>query len=44
VIQRLTDRELDHAHQTLKDILENKTQHEKVKELPTHRHHQKASR
>jgi uncharacterized protein YndB with AHSA1/START domain len=44
VIQRLTDRELDHAHQTLKDILENKTQHEKVKELPTHRHHQKAAR
>ena len=42
VIQRLTDRELDHAHSTLKDILENREVHEKVKELPEHRHHKKS--
>ena len=41
VIQRLTDRELDHAHTTLKDLLEHDQVHDKVKELPKHRHHQK---
>lgn len=44
VIQKLTDREVDHAHQTLKDILEDQAAHAKVKELPTHRHHQKTAR
>jgi uncharacterized membrane protein len=44
VIQKLTDRELDHAHQTLKDILEDQAAHAKVKELPPHRHHQKTAR
>lgn len=44
VIQKLTDREVDHAQQTLKDILEDQTAHAKVKELPPHRHHQKTAR
>lgn len=44
IIQRLTDRELDLAHNNLKDILENQVLHEKVKELPKHTHHQKAAR
>ena len=45
VIQRLTDRELDHAHTTLKDIpLENQKVHEKVRVLPGHRHQEKAAR
>jgi uncharacterized protein YndB with AHSA1/START domain len=44
LIQRLTDRELDHAHTTLKDILENEKVHEKVRELPKHRHQEKAAR
>jgi uncharacterized protein YndB with AHSA1/START domain len=43
LIQRLTDRELDSAHKTLKDLLENQPQHEKVKELPTHAHHRKGA-
>ncbi len=42
VIQRLTDREIGHAAETLKDILENQDIHEKVKELPAHRHHKKS--
>ena len=41
VIQKLTDREIDHSHNTLKDILEDQKAHSKVKELPTHRHHKK---
>ena len=41
MIKRLTERELDHAHNTLKDILENREVHENVKQLPTHRHHAK---
>ena len=44
VIQKLTDREVDHAHLTLKDILEDQPAHAKVKELPPHRHHQKSAR
>jgi uncharacterized protein YndB with AHSA1/START domain len=41
VIQKLTDREVDHANQTLKDILEDQAAHAIVKDLPRHRHHQK---
>ena len=39
IVQRLTDRETDHAHKTLKDILEHEEAHEKIKELPVHAHH-----
>jgi uncharacterized protein YndB with AHSA1/START domain len=39
VIQRLTDRELEHAHTTLKDILEDTKAHEMAKQLPRHKHH-----
>lgn len=38
VIQRLTDRELDHAMKTLKDLLEQDEVRNMAKELPAHRH------
>lgn len=44
VIQKLTDREVDHAQRTLKDILENEEAHAQVKELPRHRHQEKPAR
>ncbi len=39
VIQRLTDRELDNAHRTLKDLLEHEKVHEVARQLPKHSHH-----
>ena len=37
VIQRMTDRELDNAHQLLKDVLEHEhLQHDLAKKLPPH--------
>ena len=44
IIQRVTDREIDHFHKTLKDLLEHPEAHEAAKQLPRHAHHQKASR
>ena len=39
VIQRLTDREVDNAQQTLKDLLEQHQVREIAKHLPMHAHH-----
>jgi uncharacterized protein YndB with AHSA1/START domain len=39
VIQRLTDREVDNAQQTLKDLLEQHQVREIAKTLPKHTHH-----
>ena len=42
IIQRMTDREVDHFHRLLKDILENPEAHESARQLPRHAHHKKA--
>jgi uncharacterized protein YndB with AHSA1/START domain len=39
VIQRVTDREVDNAQLTLKDLLEQRGVHEIAKGLPKHSHH-----
>jgi len=39
VIQRLTDREVDNAQQTLKDLLEQDGVHDIARKLPKHAHH-----
>ncbi|GAC1653603.1 MAG: hypothetical protein NVS9B1_03180 [Candidatus Dormibacteraceae bacterium] len=39
IIQKLTDRELDHTQRTLKDILEMPEAHRAANQLPKHTHH-----
>ncbi|HEV2216518.1 MAG TPA: SRPBCC family protein [Candidatus Dormibacteraeota bacterium] len=39
IIQRMTDREIDHFNKLLKDILEHPDAHEAAKQLPRHAHH-----
>ena len=39
IIQKLTDRELDHSQRTLKDILEMPEAHKAANLLPKHAHH-----
>lgn len=41
VIQRLTDRELDHTMNLLKDVLESEPARDAVRQLPEHHHHRK---
>lgn len=41
VIQRLTDRELDHTMNLLKDVLESEPARKAVEQLPEHHHHRK---
>ena len=43
VIQRLTDRELDHTMNLLKDVLESEPAQEAARKLPEHHHHRKAA-
>ena len=42
IIQRMTDREIDHFNHLLKDILEDPEAHAAAKQLPKHAHHKKS--
>ncbi len=44
IIQRMTDREIDHFNKLLKDILEHPDVHEAAKQLPKHAHHKSGPR